>query len=390
MSVTPIIPKPEITTTLNNTPTKKAVELDDFEQMISKFGLGAIVTVEYHKFSGNGWTPEQIKDALKKVGLTSSVVSNINPTTAIADTRASFRGVKTDDGRMVSAEITHRDPQNKLLTIALLSRDVQDKRSKWTTFDTLEFDYKQWIFTLQGTTPAAAEFRNRASHRLTHYMGGMFSKQIINGFVFLWNGFNYDAGGKNKYIPQMYLDEVNKLKEACLILGGVKLKIANQLATPDSKESIGDMAKSTLQSKIEWCNECMAAWKLKKKIRTTSQDNVFAEMEKIASQMVVLKDSLEIEVSSLEEHLEQLRSTALLLVEEKNATIEASTLKKLMSMPEFEIDAGFWVIPFDDFPFNIKVKNELIKNKELIKAANEMDLMIYHEDNTLIVTSKVG
>lgn len=391
MSVTPIVPVPEMKTTKTIEPAITESSLDDFQQMISKFGLGAIITIEYHnKKSGIGWTPDEIKEALRNVGLTDKVVSDINPTTAIADTRASFRGVRTEDGRQACAEIVHRDPKAKILTIGLLARDVKDKRSKWTTFDTLEFDYKQCIFTLQGTTEAAKEFRVRAAHRLTHYMGGLFSKNIINGFVYLWNGFNYDAGGKNKYIPQMYLDDVNKLKEACLSLGAVKLKIANQLATPDSKESIGDMAKSTLQSKIDWCNECMTEWKNRKKIRTSSQENVFGEMEKIASQMVVLKDSLEIEVSSLETHLEDIRKTALLLIDEKNVSTEQSVLKNLINMPEYEIDDGFFVIPICDFPFQIKVNGESIKNKELKNAAAELGLIIYHEDDTIIATKSLG
>ena len=124
------------------------------------------------------------------------------------------------------------------------------------------------------------------------------------------------------YMIEARMDLVSKVKIACDLIEGIRFRKRDLLANAGNLADMSETAQENLADRIGSVTETLEAWEAKSKIRKSSSDALYTELEAIRAEAEVLADALGFGLQQIEEALESAQTRAVDMVTEKNDAYE--------------------------------------------------------------------
>lgn len=312
----------------NNTPTIAREEQDQAIIENAMQGLGALVSWGYP--SSFGVTPEKIAEAFKASGLTDVEVQPISLNHGVRQGCTSFRQYKDSSGTY-RAEISNvaKDETSGAvrLTISVQKRAKIGKKTDWLCDDvngeilTVLSDDTGISFERDAKTNAGRRVQDLVNFRLTHYTGLELTRWVLKPIMLSNNAVKLADVDGLYYMIEARMELVSKVKIACDLIG-VRFRKRDLLANAGNLADMSETAQENLADRIGAVTETLEAWEAKSKIRKSSSDALYAELEAIRDEAEVLADALGFGLRKIEDALESAELRAVDMVTEKNEAYE--------------------------------------------------------------------
>ena len=314
------------TTSVTSAKPSIARDQEVIENVMS--GLGALVSWGYQpKFSA---TPQKIREAFKASGLDVEV-PEISLNHGVRQGCTSFRQWKHATG-VFRAEIsnTAKDDLGAVrLTVSVQKRVKNGKKTDWICDDvngetlTVLKDAQGVVsFEKSAVTPAGVRVQELVTHRLSHYTGLEMTRYVLKPLMMDNNCVKLIDVDGLYYLIESKMDLVKKIKIACDLIEGIRFRKRDLLANAENKEDMSETAQENLAERISSVTETLEAWSAKSKIRKSSSDALYNELEAIKMEAEVLADALGFGLKSINEAIDQANSRAVEMVTEKNEAYE--------------------------------------------------------------------
>ena len=342
-------------------------------------GIGCMVA---WAFNGKSWLPSDLRQWAGDIGMSWLKIKDVPVTNGMHNAAQNFRDVSTNE-EPIKADKCHSDPDAGLYTFALLEREADStaKRSKYDTIDKVTYDAGNQSFLSTGKTAHAQKLIDAINFRVSHYTGNEFRKWVIMPCLQRWKAMRIMGG--SYYVTDKFQSEVNQLEELCT-KAGVTLIVLDQRNTQRTTRNIGNETKKTILTRIEDCKKQLDTWKGRKRIRKDGSEKLLGELKDILDTSKMLQGCLSMKIDDIKDQIKDCTNEAIALI--NNQSTKPVTSKKVLNLwknamkPEYEVDEGIYMIPFEDIdklclPETAKQKHYYKAGQRLARALIELDMI---------------
>jgi hypothetical protein len=176
-------------------------------------------------------------------------------------------------------------------------------------------------FERDAKTNAGRRVQDLVNFRLTHYTGLELTRWVLKPLMLSNNAVKLADVDGLYYMIEARMELVSKVKIACDLIG-VRFRKRDLLANAGNLADMSETAQENLADRIGSVTETLEAWEAKSKIRKSSSDALYAELEAIRDEAEVLADALGFGLRKIEDALESAETRAVDMVTEKNEAYE--------------------------------------------------------------------
>ena len=310
--------KPQIVRVSAQEPSAPTITRKSSDQQITDAiasGFGALVSWGYPS-SWKGNTPSEIEEAFKASGIDLEV-AELSDSHATRQGCVSFR--KWNDGSdTYRAEVSDKDKDTGVITISVQKQTKVGRKTDWIATESLT--YKDGKFEAPANTPAGKRVVDLVNFRGSHYTGMEFSRWILKPLVMNANAVKLQDIDGLYYMIEKRMDLVAKIKLACDLLG-LRFRKRNLLKSSDNVADMAENARDGLVDRIESIKSTLTEWEAKSKIRKSSEDALFNELDSIKEEAEVLADALGFALEDLVSSLASAKERAVEMINGKEEVV---------------------------------------------------------------------
>jgi len=271
-------------------------------------GFGSLVSWGY-SYNWQGETKSKIEDAFKASGI-DLTLQTITDAHATRSGCTAFRKWKTPVGTF-RCEVSDKNKESGEITVSVQKQEKVGRKTDWVAIESLT--YNNGAFVAPANTDAGKRVQALILHRSTHYTGMEFTRWILKPMMFENHAVKLMDIDGLYYMIESKDQLVQSIKVACDLLG-VRFRKRNLLNSSDNVQDMSENAQGGLLARIDDVLETLNKWQAKSKIRKSSEDALYAELDSIKTEAEVLSDALGFALDSLNDSIADAKTRAVEMI----------------------------------------------------------------------------